>query len=423
MMLYICMSVAGSIPVIVCFLLWIFQKETYNFRLGKRLLLMGMFFYLMPFQLVKYLFPREVVQRLGVPVNINVEQNLYKIVSVQSSLVSGQSIWIPKWLSVLSITWLCCVIIFALYQIIRYRLDIRKLMSQSEIMVIDFEGHQETVLLNPRIHSPYTVGFLKQSIIVPEKSLSNSCFNMCFRHEDRHRKNHDSFMKLVCIFIICLHWTNPIAILLLFLYGVTAEYICDAYATEGSTFQEKKSYMQLLISLSTEDEPFSMVWRNNLSGSEKLMKRRINYMMKKTGVMKKGIAVLVSAVTIFASACTILAYEPFLSTDENATEVLSEGEFGAFYNDSFSDCSELEDVDGVFVTEDGTEVVNNGVASDESTYALCIHSMTSGYYRLHKSNSSGGCTITEYNAKKCTKCGYLEIGTVNNVLTYAVCPH
>lgn len=423
MMLYICMSVAGSIPIIVCFLLWIFQKETYNFRLGKRLLLTGMFFYLMPFQLIKYKLPDKMVERFDVPIDINVEQNLYKIVSVQSSSASGESIWIPKWLSVLSITWLCCVIIFALYQIIRYRLDIRKLMSQSEKVVIDFEGHQETVLVNPRIHSPYTVGFLKQSIIVPEKSLSHSCFNMCFRHEDRHRKNHDSFMKLVCIFIICLHWTNPIAILLLFLYGVTAEYICDAYATENCTFQEKKSYMQLLISLSTEDEPFSMVWRNNLSGSEKLMKRRINYMMKKTGVMKKGIAVLVSAVTIFASACTILAYEPFLSTDENATEVISDGGYGAFYSDSFSDDFEIEDYEGVFIYEDGTEVVDNGAASDESTYALCNHTMTSGYYRIHKPNSSGGCTITEYNARKCTKCGYLEIGTVNNVITYAVCPH
>ena len=423
MMLYICMSVAGSIPIIVCLLLWIFQKETYNFRLGKRLLLTGMIFYLMPFQLIKYKLPDKMVERFDVPIDINVEQNLYKIVSVQSSSASGESIWIPKWLSVLSITWLCCVIIFALYQIIRYRLDIRKLMSQSEKVVIDFEGHQETVLVNPRIHSPYTVGFLKQSIIVPEKSLSHSCFNMCFRHEDRHRKNHDSFMKLVCIFIICLHWTNPIAILLLFLYGVTAEYICDAYATENCTFQEKKSYMQLLISLSTEDEPFSMVWRNNLSGSEKLMKRRINYMMKKTGVMKKGIAVLVSAVTIFASACTILAYEPFLSTDENATEILSDVESGAFYNDSFSDCSGIDDCEGVFIYEDGTEVVDNGAASDESTYALCNHNMTTGYYRTHKSDGAGGCTVKEYNAKKCTKCGYLEIGSLVSTHIYTVCPH
>ena len=142
MMLYICMSVAGSIPIIVCLLLWIFQKETYNFRLGKRLLLTGMFFYLMPFQLIKYKLPDKMVEWVDVPININVEQNLYKIVSVQSSLSSGESIWVPRWLSVLSIAWLCCVIVFALYQIIRYRLDIWKLMSQSEKAVIEFEGHQ-----------------------------------------------------------------------------------------------------------------------------------------------------------------------------------------------------------------------------------------------------------------------------------------
>ncbi|MDY5020804.1 MAG: hypothetical protein SPE99_00170, partial [Blautia sp.] len=149
----------------------------------------------------------------------------------------------------------------------------------------------------------------------------------------------------------------------------------------------------------------------------------INYMMKKTGVMKKGIAVLVSAVTIFASACTILAYEPFLSTDENATEILSDVESGAFYNDSFSDCSGIDDCEGVFIYEDGTEVVDNGAASDESTYALCNHNMTTGYYRTHKSNSTGGCTVKEYNARKCTKCGYLEIGSLVSTTTYVVCPH
>ena len=423
MMLYICMSVAGSIPIIVCFLLWIFQKETYNFRLGKRLLLTGMFFYLIPFQVIKYKLPDKMVEWVDVPININVEQNLYKIVSVQSSLSSGESIWVPRWLSVLSIACLCCVIVFALYQIIRYRLDIRKLMSQSEKAVIEFEGHQETVLLNPRIRSPYTVGFLKQSVIVPENSLSHSCFNMCFRHEDSHRKNHDSLMKLVCIFIICIHWTNPIAILLLFLYGVTAEYICDAYAAEDCTFQEKKSYMQLLISLSTEDEPFSMVWRNNLSGSEKLIKRRINYMMKKTGVMKRGIAVLVSAVTIFASACTILAYEPFLSTNENATEIMSELDSGSFINGEFSDDLCFEENDGIFIYEDGSQEAVTNEMSDASNYALCNHNMVTGYYQGHKANGSGGCTVYIYNAKKCSKCGYLEIGSLISTTTYVTCPH
>lgn len=146
-------------------------------------------------------------------------------------------------------------------------------------------------------------------------------------------------------------------------------------------------------------------------------------MMKKTGVMKKGIAVLVSAVTIFASACTILAYEPFLSTDENATEVISDGGYGAFYSDMFSDCSEYEDEEGTFIYDDGTQEIVSGESLDASNYALCNHTMTSGYYRIHKPNSSGGCTLTEYNAKKCTKCGYLEIGSLVSTHTYVVCPH
>ncbi|MDD7728243.1 MAG: hypothetical protein PUK34_01265, partial [Clostridia bacterium] len=85
-MLYLCMSIAGSIPVILCFLLWLFQRQSYNYQLGKRLLLIGMFFYLVPFQVVKFLFPDEVVAKLSMPlsaVNANVQQNFDRVVEVK----------------------------------------------------------------------------------------------------------------------------------------------------------------------------------------------------------------------------------------------------------------------------------------------------------------------------------------------------
>lgn len=146
-------------------------------------------------------------------------------------------------------------------------------------------------------------------------------------------------------------------------------------------------------------------------------------MMKKTGVMKRGIAVLVSAVTIFASACTILAYEPFLSTNENATEILGELEYGSFGDNEFSDDSCFGEEEGFFEDENGNRIEIPDGESDASTYALCNHSMTTGYYTGHKSNGSGGCTVYVYNAKKCTKCGYLEIGSLVSTHTYVTCPH
>ncbi|MFR7832739.1 MAG: hypothetical protein ACLU3F_16445 [Blautia wexlerae] len=41
MELLVCMSIAGSIPVVICLLLYIIQRENYNYILGRRLLLTG----------------------------------------------------------------------------------------------------------------------------------------------------------------------------------------------------------------------------------------------------------------------------------------------------------------------------------------------------------------------------------------------
>lgn len=419
-MLYICMSVAGSIPVLLCLVLWLLQKQSYDFRLGKMLLLLSMFFYLAPFQMVKYILPEWTVPILKLPMDIHVQQDFYKVVEIKSIVSPDDSLWIPKWLSIVLGIWLCCVIAFAVYQIVKYRIDIRKMLAQSERKSVEVNGDTVELLVNKNIRTPYTVGFIKQSIIVPEISIGHPCFEMCYKHENQHRRNHDSLVKLLCVITICIHWFNPVAILLLCLYSVTAEYICDSRAVEGCTDDEKKRYAKLLAGLSSMDKPLSMVWRNNLSGSEKLMRRRIMYMMKKKGFMKRGIAIAVAAMTVFVSASTILAYEPFMSVEDGTIEEV-DGEFGnVFDEDVLYDC-DFSESDTVIVYENGTQIpVTDG---DSSQYAICNHVMKNCYYHVHKSNSSGGCTVTVYNAQQCTKCGYLKLGSISSVTTYTVCPH
>lgn len=422
MTLYICMSIAGSIPVILCLILWVVQRNSYNFYLGKNLLLIGMIFYLSPFQAIKFILPEVIVSTLSFTGDESVEGTFYNSVAVKSILKPGDSIWIPKWVSVLLAAWLCCVITFAIYQIVKYRIVIRKLLAQSEKVCVDVNGKTVELLLNKHIYTPYTVGFIKQSIIVPEGSLEHPCFPMVYKHEEQHKINHDSLMKLICIIIICIHWINPFEILLFLLYKMTAEYICDAQAVKNCTVEGKKRYAKLLVEASTADEPLSMIWRNNLTGLRKLIKRRINYMMeeKKTGMLKKGIAIAGTIVTIFASASTILAYEPLRSTNEDAVEITYEGEFATFLNESNSDGYDFSISDCIFIYEDGTQVP---VTDEASTYALCNHTLVNGYYSVHISNNTGGCTVKEYKAKRCTKCGYIEVGSLYATYTYTVCTH
>ena len=148
-------------------------------------------------------------------------------------------------------------------------------------------------------------------------------------------------------------------------------------------------------------------------------------MMEKKGMFRKGIAVVVTAVTVFASTSTILAYEPFKSVKEGTIEEISYGDFGSFSGMESNielDTSECDFSvsDSIFLCKDGTPLT---ITNEASPKALCNHIMVDGYYNVHKSNSTGGCTVTVYNAKQCSRCGYLELGSIYVINTYPVCPH
>ena len=143
-------------------------------------------------------------------------------------------------------------------------------------------------------------------------------------------------------------------------------------------------------------------------------------MMKKKGMVRRKAAIAISALMVFTSASTIFAYEPMLSTNENAIEAFSGEEFGNYVSNDIVDDIQFIDSDYVFVYEDGRQVA---VFDEASTYALCIHDLESGYYTTHKSNDSGGCRVRVYKAKRCVKCGYIEIGNLDHTVTYVVCPH
>ncbi len=142
--------------------------------------------------------------------------------------------------------------------------------------------------------------------------------------------------------------------------------------------------------------------------------------MKRKSLMKKGIAIITAAITVFASASTILAYEPFASINDEGIEATDLGEFGSFVETESVDDCDFTASDTMFVYEDGTQVV---VKEKDKQYAICNHVMKKGYYQVHSSNNSGGCKVYVYNAKRCTKCGYINVGSLYSTNIYPVCPH
>lgn len=431
MKLLTCMSIAGSIPVVICLLMYLIQHADYNYTLGRRLLITGIFFYLMPVQLIKYLIPKDV---FPTSMLITDEPQLYLSGSLSFTPErQGEYIWMPQWFDIISKIWLVAIIIFAIYQIICFWRGAHSIQNYIFDKVEDSDNNQVYYLIPDGICGPCTVGFFRQKIVFPESfPMLHSEYDMVYKHEHSHLKNHDNLVKVLCLLVLCLHWMNPVAYLLLFLYIDTAEIVSDSAAVEGCLKECRKNYATLLVNEASIPDKNPVMWKNNLFSNKKksgknmkILKRRINYMMKekRKGLLQRGIMVAVSALAIVTGAGTVLAYEPMPSSDVSFEDVVLdfEPEQLLFDDSDFYATIDFSKSDKVFVAENGiqTSIIDN----DTSTYALCTHSMVNGTVSAHKSNGKGGCTVKVYTCQRCEKCGYLANAVYKYTATYDKCPH
>ena len=430
MELLVCMSIAGSIPVVICLLLYIIQRGNYNYILGRRLLLTGVFFYLVPVQLVKYLLPKD-----ALPETMLIGKKADSYLSGSLAFWSekqGDYIWIPQWFNIFARIWLAGIIIFAIYEIIKYWRGAHSIRNYIFEKIEDPEDNLTYYLIPDEICGPCTIGFFRQKIVFPESFPLHPDFIMVYKHEHTHLKNHDNLVKLLCLFVLCLHWMNPVAYLLLFLYIDTAEIVSDSAAVDGCTKEKRQDYASLLVLEAATSDIRPAVWKNNLSGHKnnkegkdfKTLKRRINYMMKekKKGLLQRGIMVAVSALTIVAGAGTVLAYEPMQSSDLSITDDVYNADlesisFGFSENDMYA--PDFSESDSVFIDLNGIQTP----VYDFSSYALCTHSMVNGYLKTHAKDGKGGCSVKVYTAQRCEKCGYLANAVYKYTATYDKCPH
>lgn len=376
----------------ICLLMYLIQRADYNYTLGRRLLITGILFYLMPVQLIKYLIPKDV---FPTSMLITDESQLYLSGSLSFTPErQGEYIWMPQWFDIISKIWLVAIIIFAIYQIISFWRGAHSIQNYIFDKVEDSYNNQVYYLIPDGICGPCTIGFFRQKIVFPESfPMLHSEYDMVYKHEHSHLKNHDNLVKVLCLLVLCLHWMNPVAYLLLFLYIDTAEIVSDSAAVEGCLKECRKDYATLLVNEASTPDKNPVMWKNNLFSNKKksgknmkILKRRIDYMMKekKKGLLQRGIMVAVSALTIVSGAGTVLAYEPMLSSDESFSDVISDESLDVFaYNSSEFDPLAFLD----FSKSNSIFIDNNGIqlACDESLspYALCTHSMIDGTFYTH----------------------------------------
>ena len=415
-MLLICMSIAGTVPLIICLLLLLLQRKKFSYRLGRNLVFLSLAGYLIPFQVVKYLMPTDVLIRTDALANIS-----YYINFDDKEAISyhGISLWMSDWILMIGLCWLFLISGFSVYEIIKYHRLTRKLKKITEKRTCFLPGIGDVEYrISPLIGSPYTIGFLKPFIVAPESLEDSRLSEMIMRHEYSHLRRHDSAVKLLCLLAICLHFYNPLTLLTLLLYTSFSENIADQAATEGFTTEEKKAYAVALVNLSARNRQVPVVWKNNLLGAKHTMKRRVEFiMMKNRKASKIGTAAAILA-SVFLSGTTVFGYAPMQTTEAADSVQLNET---VSFVDSASN-NPFANSNIYFETDEHVNILVND--SDlEPRAIICTHDFKSGYADVHNSKSNGGCEVKRYTAKICQKCNHLVIMDYVSTTTYAKCPH
>lgn len=415
-MLLICMSIAGTVPLIICLLLLLLQRKKFSYRLGRNLVFLSLAGYLIPFQVVKYLMPTDVLIRTDALANISYYINFDDKGAISYHRIS---LWMSDWILMIGLCWLFLISGFSVYEIIKYHRLTRKLKKITEKRTCFLPGIGDVEYrISPLIGSPYTIGFLKPFIVAPESLADSRLSEMILRHEYSHLRRHDSAVKLLCLLAICLHFYNPLTLLTLLLYTSFSENIADQAATEGFTTEERKAYAVALVNLSARNRQVPVVWKNNLLGAKHTMKRRVEFiMMKNRKASKIGTAAAILA-SVFLSGTTVFGYAPMQTTEAAYSVQLNET---VSFVDSASN-NPFANSNIYFETDEHVNILVND--SDlEPRAIICTHDFKSGYADVHNSKSNGGCEVKRYTAKICQKCNHLVIMDYVSTTTYAKCPH
>ena len=417
------MSVAGSIPLLIYYLVFGTGKKPFAAKQKMCLLRLSMLFFLLPFQDWKYALPndsffsflflrksRGKIYYLKLPGYItvyNLEGETYELMAI--------------WKLVFLALWIAGIVTFCIVYVYRYRKMKKTIWNDSEKMG---KSGNISYLKNGKVKSPFTIGIFQRWIIFPEEVLDQQEKRMVDLHEKMHVRNRDTLGKCVCVVILLLHWYNPAAWLLLHEYCKTAEELCDEYVVNSLHGKEEAGeYAKLLVKFTETKKQEIVIGKNYLTGGEKQLKRRIERIFH--GTKKKKCFPVVVLVTVFLCSATAIGYQKpggLESSDQFAG--VSDGDF--YWMDNEGKIIEEENYDfsmGNFVFTENNGKEMTFTKEIQNSRVSCAHTYVTGEYKKHIRNSTGGCKIIIYRARRCSKCGSIQIIKRLNTLDYEKCNH
>lgn len=143
-------------------------------------------------------------------------------------------------------------------------------------------------------NAPLLKGIFKPEIILPD-GYTEAELKSVFTHELMHLKHGDIPLSMLCTFLLCIYWYNPLMWLCLFMVRRDIELLCDFRVVE--VLQNRKEYATVLLKTALRKNR-NIFATTSMQNGEKEISRRIRYIacLKKPKVIWSVIAALTAVV-------------------------------------------------------------------------------------------------------------------------------
>ena len=122
--------------------------------------------------------------------------------------------------------------------------------------VKDAQHVRENIYLSDKIKTPAVYGIIKPKIILSIEHRESE-LNYILMHEKAHIKRRDNLLRLLAFVIVCIHWFNPFAWLMLKLLCSDIELACDEAVLSKCNESERKEYAYALLSTAEKTNVFA----------------------------------------------------------------------------------------------------------------------------------------------------------------------
>lgn len=165
------------------------------------------------------------------------------------------------------------------------------------------------------IDTPYTFGFFRPCIILPDNIADATERKLIEQHEQFHIRHLDSLSSSLS-YSVCLHFYNPFSYLLLYLYNKLCELRCDELVIRNLPKEAKRKYGELLLAFSVQSPKQSIIWSNQFSNHDFTLKWRLKNIMEKKSVtvLQKFSTCVLFCVLLLSSAGNGRCVQSFFNT-------------------------------------------------------------------------------------------------------------